>query len=66
MIKLMVKNIFTILCSNILFFWTYDDDPDHLVLIDFSLTVKAATLIFISGCVSSVSSAKQGKSGSFL
>ena len=34
------------------------------VLIDFSLTVKAATLIFISGCGSSFSSAKQGKSGS--
>ena len=31
------------------------------VLIDFSLTVKAATLIFISG---RGSSAKQGKSGS--
>ena len=36
----------------------------HLVLIDFSLTVKAATLIFISGCGSTISSAKQGKSGS--
>ena len=33
------------------------------VLIDFSLTVKAATLIFISGRGSAVSSAKQGKSG---
>ena len=33
------------------------------VLIDFSLTVKAATLIFISRCVSSISSAKEGKSG---
>ena len=30
------------------------------VLLDFSLTVKAATLIFISGCGSS---AKEGKSG---
>ena len=29
----------------------------------FSLTVKAATLIFISGCVSAISSAKEGKSG---
>ena len=34
------------------------------LLIDFSLTVKAATLIFISGHVSTISSAKQGKSGS--
>ena len=32
--------------------------------IDFSLTVKAATLIFISGIGSAISSAKQGKSGS--
>ena len=35
-----------------------------VVLIDFSLTVKAATLIFISGRGSAISSAKQGKSGS--
>ena len=33
------------------------------VLKDFSLTVKAATLIFMSGRGSSISSAKQGKSG---
>ena len=31
---------------------------------DFSLTVKAATLIFISGRGSAITSAKQGKSGS--
>ena len=30
---------------------------------DFSLTVKAATLIFISGCGLAISSAKEGKSG---
>ena len=30
----------------------------HKVLLDFSLTVKAATLIFISGRGSSISSAK--------
>ena len=36
------------------------------VLIDFSLTVKAATLIFISGRGSAISSAKQGYSGSIL
>ena len=34
------------------------------VLIDFSLTVKAATLIFISGRGLAISSAKQRKSGS--
>ena len=34
------------------------------VLIDFSLTVKAATLIFISGRGLTISSAKEGKSGS--
>ena len=33
------------------------------VLIDFSLTVKAATLIFMSEHGSAISSAKQGKSG---
>ena len=33
------------------------------VLLDFSLTVKAATLIFKSGCASAISSAKEGKSG---
>ena len=34
-----------------------------LVLLDFSLTVKVATLIFISGCGSAIPSAKEGKSG---
>ena len=33
------------------------------LLLDFSLTVKEATLIFISGCSSAVSSAEEGKSG---
>ena len=33
------------------------------LLLDFSLTVKAATLIFISGRGSAISSAKEGKSG---
>ena len=32
----------------------------------FLLTVKVATLIFILGCVSSFSSAKEGISGSFI
>ena len=34
------------------------------VLLDFSHTVKATTLIFISWCGSAISSAKEGKSGS--
>ena len=34
-----------------------------IVLIDFSLTVEVATLIFISGCGSGISCAKEGKSG---
>ena len=33
------------------------------VLLDFSLAVKAETLIFISGCGSAFSTAKEGKSG---
>ena len=33
------------------------------ILFDFSLTVKAATLIFIYRCGSTISSAKEGKSG---
>ena len=36
------------------------------ILIDFSLTVKAVTLTFISGRGSAISSAKQGKSGSII
>ena len=36
---------------------------NNRVLLDFSLTVKAATLIFIFGCGSAISSAKEGKSG---
>ena len=35
----------------------------NIVLIDFSLIVKAATLIFISGRCSAISSVKEGKSG---
>ena len=33
------------------------------VLLDFLLTVNAATLIFISGCRSAISFAKEGKLG---
>ena len=43
----------------------YGDDAGNniYVLIDFSITVKAATLIFISGRGSAISFAKEGKSG---
>ena len=34
-----------------------------MALIDFSCTVKAATLMFISGLSSAISSAKAGESG---
>ena len=43
--------------DNLVFVW-------RLILLDFSLTVKAATLIFIFGCDSAITSAKEGKSGS--
>ena len=43
--------------DNLVFVW-------RLILLDFTLTVKAATLIFISGCGSAITSAKEGKSGS--
>ena len=33
------------------------------ILLDFLLSVKAATLIFISGCGSAIPSAREGKSG---
>ena len=39
------------------------DITRQCVLLDFSLTVKAATLIFISGCGSASPSAKEGESG---
>ena len=37
--------------------------PYQKVLLGFSLTVKAATLIFISGCGLSISYAKEGQLG---
>ena len=40
----------------------FHENPNR-ILLDFSLTVKAATLISISGCGSAISSAKEGKSG---
>ena len=36
------------------------DILQHRVLLDFSLTVKAPTLLFISGCGLAISSAKEG------
>ena len=36
----------------------------YMILKDFSLTVKAVILIFLSGRGSAISSVKQGKSGS--
>ena len=41
----------------------WDTANSKRVLLDFSLTVKAATLIFISGCGWAITSAKEGKSG---
>ena len=41
----------------------FNPATNNAVLLDFSLTVKAATLIFISGRGSAISSAKVGKSG---
>ena len=35
----------------------------YFILLDFSLTVKVATLKFISGCGSAILSSKEGKSG---
>ena len=46
------------------FFISDSFGPLQRVLIDFSLTVKAATLILISGRGSAISPAKEGKSGS--
>ena len=42
---------------------TLANSSECTVLFDFLLTVKAATLIFISECGSAISSAKEGKSG---
>ena len=41
----------------------FDFFPKSIKKLDFSLTVKAATNIFISGRGSAISSAKEGKSG---
>ena len=41
-------------------YWRPYSDKDRLVLIDLSLTVKAATFVFISGRGSAISSAKEG------
>ena len=44
-------------------FWLRNKENSFPILIDFSLTVKAETLIFISGRGSAISSAKEGRSG---
>ena len=41
----------------------YSQSKQRCILLDFSLTVNAATLIFISGRGSAISSTKEGKSG---
>ena len=43
--------------------YVYKNISISMVLLDFSLTVKAATLISISGRGLAISSAKEGKSG---
>ena len=44
----------------------YEKYQHYTVLLDFSLTVKAATLIFVSGRGSAITSVKEGKSGFFI
>ena len=44
-------------------FWLRNKKINFVLLIDFSLAVKVATLIFISGLGSAISSPKEGKSG---
>ena len=77
---LAINEVHKILCNADILFVVYPTYPDkctfcykpklgtlwvvYAVLIGFLLTVKAATLIFISGRGSAISSAKQGKSGS--
>ena len=51
------------MCAKVSFKYKSKDFSNRAVLLDFSLTVKAATLIFISGCGLAISSAKEGKSG---
>ena len=50
-------------CSYTGFLMTKQIMHQSFVLLDFSLTVKKATLIFISGRGSAISSAMEGKSG---
>ena len=62
--SILVKNIETnkYIAFRTTFLYAHKD-LEAQVLLDFSLTEKAATLIFISGCGSAISSAKEGKSG---
>ena len=57
---LLRKNVISVLVTHTCMFVI----SKIIVLIDFSPTVKAATLIFIPGRCSAIASAKQGQSGS--
>ena len=48
--------------KKIIYFSVYRVIKTTTILLDFSLTAKAATLILISGCGSAIPSAKEGKS----
>ena len=64
MLHLMACYIYVYICFSFHDFFSFITMAIPLaVLLDFSLTVKAETLIFISGCGSAISSAKEGKSG---
>ena len=56
------KYIFSVITNNLFMHKGQGQVNIVEVLLDFSLTVKAATLIFISGFGSAISSAKEGKS----
>ena len=53
-------------CDKCQYFKSWLSKNSSLILIDFSLSVKAAALIFISGRGSAITSAKEGKLGLFI
>ena len=62
--KFPIFGCFVLLCFVLFFSHQHISQlPVEGVLIDFSLTVKAETLIFISGLGSAISSAEEWKSG---
>ena len=64
-LHLICRGTFRFTCREYMSTCTYPNSFGCIfILLDFSLTVKAATLIFISGRGSAISFAKQGKSGS--